>query len=502
MKIAFIFLPPWDPCYPSYAMALFRASTKNAGHDFVDFDLNVDLYKAVEIPDQKMWDPQSASLWDVQWDYIIKKYTKYIDSYIKTILKQKIDLYTISINAYSKYLAFHLSRTIKKYRPKACILVGGPQCFPSYDGLNILHESSIDAICTGEGDMVWPQILDHFSKTGQLRMDIPGIAYRMKDNTIKDNGVPESVKNLDALPFADYSQIDFNKYGDKYQLGIMTSRGCINTCAFCSERPNFNKYRHRSAENIFQEISSHLNAFRNNPSFPSTNEVTPYFSFNDSLLNGVPDELEKLCDLIIKSSHRFLWGGMALIRKEMTVDLLVKMKKAGCHNLAWGLESGCQEVLDLMCKKYFNMDLAKKVIKSTHQAGISQAISLIAGFPGETEEMYKETMKFVSDHKDYFAVGVQPMMIAANSFVHRHPEKFGMAQENDWLKWETIDGTNNYDVRLKRVEMLKSLLEGNVKTIDKDMKAPLNQLSQMRDSLSWRFRMGHRIKKLYNMFNI
>ena len=43
MKVAFLFLPPWDPKYPSYSMALFKASTKEGGHDFIGFDLNVDF---------------------------------------------------------------------------------------------------------------------------------------------------------------------------------------------------------------------------------------------------------------------------------------------------------------------------------------------------------------------------------------------------------------------------------------------------------------------------
>jgi len=156
------------------------------------------------------------------------------------------------------------------------------------------------------------------------------------------------------------------------------------------------------------------------------------------------------------------------MRKEMTYDLFVKMKKAGCHNLAWGMESGCQAVLELMHKKFFNMDLAKEVIKAAYKAEISQSIALIVGFPGETEEMFQETLRFLAEYEHFFAaVSVQPMMVGRNSLVYDKPELFGVGCKEDWLRWKSTDGTNNYDVRLKRVEIVKSVIGGSVITIDK-----------------------------------
>jgi anaerobic magnesium-protoporphyrin IX monomethyl ester cyclase len=473
MKVAFIFLPPWDPQFPSYAMALFKGSTKEAGHEFIGFDLNVDIYRTAQEEDKKLWEAQVANLWQVDSDKIIQIFSKYVDSYIEIMTGADIALYAMSINVYSKHLALYIAQKIKEKNPAAGILMGGPQCFPAYDGLNILENKYVDAICTGEGDIIWPKVLDHFDNNRNLQLDIPGLSYRNNDGNIIDNGVPEIVLDLNSIPFADYSDVDFEKYGSKYQFSLMTSRGCINTCAFCSERPNFSKFRFRSADNIYKEIVKHLGDLQSNPFSHTTGKVVPYISFNDSLINGVPRELEKFCDLVIDGGRKFIWGGMALIRKELTHGLLVKMKRAGCFNLAWGLESGCQEVLDLMHKKFFNIDLAKEVIVSTHAAGICQSISLIAGFPGETDEMFLKTKEFVAEYKSYFTVTVQPMMIANNSLVHTRPEDFGVASGSDWLKWHTLDGTNNYDVRLNRVEILKSVLNGDVQTIDKGDTLPL-----------------------------
>lgn len=484
MKVAFIFFPPWDPHYPSYTMALFRGSTLKAGYEFFGFDLNVDMYNAVQKEDKKLWDAQVASLWQEESDKIIQKYSGYIDSYLDKIIRLGIDLYAMSINSPSKPLAFYIAQKIKEKNPAARIFIGGPQCFPAYDSLKILENKHVDAICTGEGDLIWAKALDHFDQYGNLQLDVPGISYKKEDGNIVDNGVPEIVRDLNSIPFADYSDIDFRKYGTTYQFSLMTSRGCINKCAFCSERPNFSVFRFRSANNTYNEIVKHLQDLRDNPSFSrwriqynrmmpykrmfkSRRMFLPYISFNDSLINGVPKELERFCDLVIQGGYKFSWGGMALIRKEMTYNLLDKMNKAGCHNLAWGLESGCQEVLDLMHKKLFNITLAKQVIKMVHKIGMRQSVSLIAGFPGETEEMFLQTKEFVKEFKNYLTVSIQPMMIVNNSLVSDKPEDFGIEQGSDWLKWQTIDGTNTYEIRLQRVEALRSMLGGKLITIDK-----------------------------------
>jgi anaerobic magnesium-protoporphyrin IX monomethyl ester cyclase len=146
------------------------------------------------------------------------------------------------------------------------------------------------------------------------------------------------------------------------------------------------------------------------------------------------------------------------------------MKAAGCIHLAWGLESGCQRVLELMNKRFFDMDLAKEVIRETYEVGITQSISLIAGFPGETEEMFQETLLFLSEYKRYLnRTGVQPMMIVNNSLVYEKHEQYGIDYVNsrDALKWKSIDGSNNYELRLEKVEQLKSILKDKLITIDK-----------------------------------
>ena len=142
------------------------------------------------------------------------------------------------------------------------------------------------------------------------------------------------------------------------------------------------------------------------------------------------------------------------------------MKKAGCWNVSWGLESGCEQVLDLMHKRFFNMELAKEIIQNASAAGIHQSINLIVGFPRETEEMFMETVQFLRDYKSYFdQIGVRPMMVYPNSLVHDKYSDFGLDYENaqEWLRWQTVDGTNNYQTRLRRLDILNSSLDDQLR---------------------------------------
>jgi radical SAM superfamily enzyme YgiQ (UPF0313 family) len=167
-----------------------------------------------------------------------------------------------------------------------------------------------------------------------------------------------------------------------------------------------------------------------------------------------------------------------------------------------------------MHKRFFDMELAKEVIKLVHEVGLSQSISLIAGFPGETDEMFQTTKEFIDEYKEYFVVGVQPMMIVKNSLVYDRYEDFGIVDRNDWLEWQTRDGTNTYEVRLQRVEILRSVLDGKLTTIDKESKKqllnPQTNFSNETKRISFKkiigSRLSHqtklRIRKLFGSIGI
>ncbi len=58
----------------------------------------------------------------------------------------------------------------------------------------IIH--CVDVNLTGEADLIWPVVLDHYSKYKNFHVDIAGIAYRAIDGSIQGGEVPVMVNDL------------------------------------------------------------------------------------------------------------------------------------------------------------------------------------------------------------------------------------------------------------------------------------------------------------------
>lgn len=166
MKLAFIYPPAWAPWAHSYAMALLSAGAKKSGHTFIGFDLNIDFYNSVSEEDKELWLEDNVVYWENEkyLETFISRYSTFIDKYIDEIVATRVPLCAFSINSASSRFARIFARKIKERNKNIFILFGGPDCFRSESGLNLLQDPGIDAICTGEGDYFWPDFLDMFEK--------------------------------------------------------------------------------------------------------------------------------------------------------------------------------------------------------------------------------------------------------------------------------------------------------------------------------------------------
>jgi anaerobic magnesium-protoporphyrin IX monomethyl ester cyclase len=226
---------------------------------------------------------------------------------------------------------------------------------------------------------------------------------------------------------------------DKYKsicIPILGSRGCIFKCSFCSETVLWKRFRYRTAENLIEEFKFHLKNFGTNS-----------FYIVDSLINGNMKELVKFCKIVIKENLDISWGGKASIRTQMSKEILTLMAKAGCTNIQYGIESGSPQVIRDM-RKGFTVDIAKRVLRDTYEAGIFTGTFFLVGFPTETEEHYQETKQFLKDIECYidevipgFGMGIQP-----GSEVYNDQDKFGISwnEKGEWFtKHSTIEQREN-----------------------------------------------------------
>jgi len=83
---------------------------------------------------------------------------------------------------------------------------------------------------------------------------------------------------------------------------------------------------------------------------------------------------------------------------QINEELLKAMRKAGCKDIFFGIESGSQVVLDLVNKR-FTINQAKEAVKAAERLGIRTHCSFIIGLPGETPQSLSKMMDFIDEVK-------------------------------------------------------------------------------------------------------
>jgi len=437
--------PLWSISQPPLNIAYLKSSLTNQGYEASCYDLNINLFKKIQEKDifhnNLVWEDSN------KFHQIIHDNQDIFNNELEEIMKKNTLIVGFSIFQTSINCARYFSQKIKEKNKDIIIVWGGPECFSN--GNELIKEDYVDFIVKREGEITFSNLVDSLVNNKDLK-NVKGILFK-ENNKIIDTGEESLIKDLDILPFPDFSDFNIEEYNNDIRdihffsisaFPIMGSRGCPGQCTFCHEKPFWKYYRSRSGENIYMELKKHSELYKVNN-----------FQFCESLLNANIKELMKMCDLIIENNLKVFWGGMARLDKLMTFDILTKMKKAGCGGLAYGLESGSQKVLNDM-KKGINVDVAERIIRDTFEVGIEVHCNLLVGFPSESEDDFEETIKFLRRNQKYIhSVNFGgPCGIKKPGYLYEHPEKFNIKYD-ELGNWYTPE--NNILIRYKRIQKLE-----------------------------------------------
>jgi radical SAM superfamily enzyme YgiQ (UPF0313 family) len=448
---------PWRPDMPAPGLPYIAGALRAAGHAVSLVDLNFPLWESASAEERALWHPSHHYAWygSPQFDRLLDRAGPLVDQLASAALAgPDRPLVGITLLATQKRFALWLADRVRRLRPDARIVCGGPQCFREYEPEAVASHPSVDAVVVGEGERAVVDLaawlegggLDALRGGGEHPMQaVPAGVIAKAGNTLVHGPVRALDKDIDRIPFPDYTGLPMRRYTDAGRMPLFTSRGCVKKCVFCIEQRIWERFRYRSADNVFAEIRQGMERWG-----------ATRFEFNDSLFNGHMRVLEQLCDLLIAAGLRPSWGGQGVLRAEMTPRLLAKLKAAGCDFITYGFESASQRVLDAMHKNV-DMGVAARVVRDTHAAGIGQKLNLMFGFPGETEADFQLTLDFLTQNAR-FIDEVNPSdaftaIIEGTELYDRAAEYGVTAMHNSWF-WEADGGTNNFEVRLERFERL------------------------------------------------
>ncbi|MCM8786571.1 MAG: B12-binding domain-containing radical SAM protein [Candidatus Omnitrophica bacterium] len=287
---------------------------------------------------------------------------------------KNIEFIGFSILKRNMPFALKLANEIKMLYPTKKIIFGGPQTL-----FLDLQNKLID---------------DYFWVIGEGENPLYKILTESNQKIYKFN----EIKELDTLPFLNFQPLLPQNYS--MSIPLFSSRGCLYNCHFCSEKLLYKKMRYHSPKYVV-DLIKHL---KNEYSIPN-------FIFCDSLFNFSREWLENFCLLLLKNNIKINWEAQMRIEKNFPLYLAKLIKKSGCYNVFVGMESGSNKVLSLMDKGFTTED-AINFFKIFKKAGLHFEISLIFGYPNETEKDFMESIEFIVKNKK-----IIPKIAQANLFV-------------------------------------------------------------------------------------
>lgn len=116
--------------------------------------------------------------------------------------------------------------------------------------------------------------------------------------------------------------------------------------------------------------------------------------FVDDQFLAHKNRTEKICTMLIKEELELTFSCMARVD---TIDpqLLAMLKRAGCRQINFGIESGSQQILDVI-KKDITLEEVAQAVRWTKEEGIRTLGYFMIGSPTETEKTIKESITFAT----------------------------------------------------------------------------------------------------------
>lgn len=345
---------------------------------------------------------------------------------LELILKENPGYVGFTAVTVSVYKAAKLAKMIKEVRPDIVTIIGGPH-LTAIPEETMRRFSEFDIGVVGEGEITTVNLIKALENHEDINK-IPGLIFR-QNGQIVNTGRASLIEDLDTLPYDAWDLLpnfpfayksSVHKLGRFPTTSIISSRGCPYQCRFC-DNSMFGRYvRAYSAGHVIEMIKY----------LQKTYGIKDIF-FNDDNFVMLKDRVLEICDLLQRDNIDLTWGCYSRVDNINDIELLKRMKQAGCWRISFGLESGSQEILNFY-KKNETLEQMEKAMEMTRQVGIRAKGFFMLGNFLETEETMRKTIDFAKRIKidDFHITFLTPL---PGSEIYEIADKYGKF-ENDWRK--------------------------------------------------------------------
>jgi anaerobic magnesium-protoporphyrin IX monomethyl ester cyclase len=347
-----------------------------------------------------------------------------VEETLRWVEKENPDVLGFSTLTSSGQTAGLISNKVKEKNPKVTTVFGNHHA--TFNAERILRKyPSVDIVARGEGEKTVVELANCL-KNGEDLKKVRGINFRNEGKIVATPDQP-LINDLDALPVPDRKLIDAEYHciiaganiAPKKFTSIVTSRGCVYGCRFCSCTELAKKrWRPRSAKNTVEELQ-----FLASEGYKQLIFVDDAFTMN-------PKRVIEICRGIRKEKLDVEWiceGRVDIC----SYSMLREMVQAGCRVLYLGIENANQRILDYYNKR-ITPEQSETAVRTAKKAGVDVvAGSFIIGAPDETREEMWNTIKFAQrvpiDLPQFNILGAHPGNDIWNEFVAKgflDPEKW------------------------------------------------------------------------------
>ncbi len=388
-------------------MACIAAVAQNAGH--VVKTINLMMASDVRMVIQKAmagFNPEVIGISVRNIDDQVMEYPNFLLDSVKTVVSQCRSL------------------------SNAPIVLGGAgySIFPQ----GVLDYLEADMGIQGEGEQAFNMLLQRLEGKESLS-GVPGLY-------LPTSGLQASVrftKHLDdhPLPLPNiHLHLPSATSDEEIWLPIQTRRGCPMSCSYCSTPTIEGRIaRKHSIKYVVEFLRQYVES------------GIERFFFVDNTFNIPLSYAKALCDQIIASGLTIGWRCI-LYPWKIDDELVEKMAKAGCKEVSLGFESGAEEILKRLNKR-FGPDDIRRISEMLRKQGIHRMGFLLLGGPGETKETVEKSLYFAD------SLDTEAMKITAGIRIYPHTDIFrtavneGVVERDENLlfpKFYVVDGLKGW----------------------------------------------------------
>lgn len=330
------------------------------------------------------------------------------------------DLIGISLTFPSQAIpTFTLARLIKEWKPSVHITVGGGLLAYTADKLSKRPEvwEVIDSFIMLEGEGPLLRLCEELGSSRDLAR-VPNLIWRDGRGEVRHSEKHDPL-DIKTLPTPDFDGLPLDKYfSPELVLPLAITRGCYwGKCVFCTLYTVIGPgYRGRAIEQTVDDMRKLTEKYKTKHFYLAIEDLPPNMA-------------ARLPQAILDAKLDIDWWCDARLEHEaFTQEVCDAMAASGCKRIAFGYESSSRRVLARMCKGT-DPDRSMELVHRARNAGLSVTLYVMVGFPTETREEARATLRTILDNRSAIQeVSVRVFYLDETSEIFRRRQEFDIVE--------------------------------------------------------------------------